>query len=434
MSSALAIAGITQVLKDLLNDGVINNITTNTGTTVTVTALPPDKIEDAGEQSQLNLYMYQATVNQGWRNEGLPVFNPRGERVSNPPLALDLHYLLSAYTGGAELHTEILLGYGMQLLHENTILTRDAINKSLSPPDDVDLDGLPPVLRALATTGLADQLEQITITPEALNADEISKLWTAFTTKYRPTAAYKVTVVLIQSVKSTRKAPPVQSRNIYVVPFKEPVVEAIEPVPAMGEPLLPQQLIFSESDLILKGKRLWNDAVTINISGVQFPVTGNGVTDTTLRLTLPAGLKAGLQSLQVIHPMAMGSPPAPHTGVGSRVQAFILSPLIIDNPITVGTTSGGKFKGAIKIKIKPMVTARQQVQLILNGLPPATGAYTFPYVAADLNAPPADELTIPVSNITPGTYLVRVQIDGAESPLETDSITGIYNSPAITIT
>lgn len=81
-----------------------------------------------------------------------------------------------------------------------------------------------------------------------------------------------------------------------------------------------------------------------------------------------------------------------------------------------------------------MVTARQQVQLILNGLPPATGAYTFPYVAADLNAPPADELTIPVSNITPGTYLVRVQIDGAESPLETDSITGIYNSPAITIT
>ncbi|HEX7755491.1 MAG TPA: Pvc16 family protein, partial [Niabella sp.] len=70
MSSALAIAGITQVLKDLLNDGVINNITTNTGTTVTVTALPPDKIEDAGEQSQLNLYMYQATVNQGWRNEG----------------------------------------------------------------------------------------------------------------------------------------------------------------------------------------------------------------------------------------------------------------------------------------------------------------------------------------------------------------------------
>ncbi|ANH80384.1 hypothetical protein A8C56_04765 [Niabella ginsenosidivorans] len=434
MSSALAIAGITQVLKDLLNDGIINNITTATGTTVTVTALPPDKIEDAGEQTQLNLYMYQATVNQGWRNEGLPVFTPRGDRVSNPPLALDLHYLLSAYTGGAELHTEILLGYGMQLLHENPVLTRDAINKSLSPPDHVDLDGLPPVLRALATTGLADQVEQITITPEVLNADEISKLWTAFTTKYRPTAAYKVTVVLIQSVKSTRKAPPVQSRNIYVIPFNEPVVEEIEPVPATGEPSLPQQLVFSESDLILKGKRLWNDTVMINISGIQFPVMGMGVTGTTIQLKLPEGLKAGLQSLQVIHPVAMGTPPAAHNGVCSKVQAFILSPLVIDNPIATGTAPEGKFKGSIKVKIKPMVTARQEVQLILNGLPPATGAYTFSYVAADKNGPPVDELTIPVSNVAPGTYLVRVQVDGAESPLETDNSTKTYNSPAITIT
>src|SRR5436190_21653580 len=102
MSSALAIAGVTQVLKDLLNDGVINNITTAVGAAVTVTSLPPDRIDTAGEGSQLNLYMYQATPNQGWRNEGFPSVTSAGDRTSNPPLALDLHYLLSAYSSGTQ--------------------------------------------------------------------------------------------------------------------------------------------------------------------------------------------------------------------------------------------------------------------------------------------------------------------------------------------
>src|ERR1043165_2338880 len=127
MSSALAIAGVTLCLKDLLNDGLINHdITGTTGVTVAVTSLPPDRIVIEDGQSQLNLFMYQTSFNQGWRNEGQPAFNSRGERISNPPLALDLHYLLTAY-GGAELHSEILLGYGMQLLHETPVLPRDAI-------------------------------------------------------------------------------------------------------------------------------------------------------------------------------------------------------------------------------------------------------------------------------------------------------------------
>ena len=49
----------------------------------------------------------------------------RGQRITNPPLALDLHYLLTAY-GIAELQAEVLLGYGMQLLHEHPVLGREA--------------------------------------------------------------------------------------------------------------------------------------------------------------------------------------------------------------------------------------------------------------------------------------------------------------------
>ena len=45
MSSALAIAGVTAVLRDLLNDGLINhNVSGLLGSTVTVSALPPDRV------------------------------------------------------------------------------------------------------------------------------------------------------------------------------------------------------------------------------------------------------------------------------------------------------------------------------------------------------------------------------------------------------
>ena len=135
MSSPLAIAGITQVLKDLLNDGLINHDITNfTGTTVNVTSVPPDRIDLTAEPTLLNIFMYQTTYNQGWRNDSLPSLNSRGERVNNPPLALDLHYLLTAYGGGVELHSEILLGYAMQLMHENPVLMRDSIRIALAPP------------------------------------------------------------------------------------------------------------------------------------------------------------------------------------------------------------------------------------------------------------------------------------------------------------
>jgi hypothetical protein len=110
MNTALRIATVTFVLRDLLHKG-LNDFNTSDATGVgnLVTANSPDKIDTltGGEQSQLNLFMYQATFNQGWRNVGLPSFNSNGSRVSNPPLAIDLHYLLTAY-GSQELHTDIL--------------------------------------------------------------------------------------------------------------------------------------------------------------------------------------------------------------------------------------------------------------------------------------------------------------------------------------
>jgi hypothetical protein len=149
MSNALALASVTAVLKDLLDNALVDHsVSGAVGGPVTVTALAPNRIKAGDdERTQLNLFLYHVTPNSGWRNEGLPSRNGRGDRLSNPPLALDLFYLLSAY-GKQAFECEILLGYAMQMLHETPVLSRDAIRKTLTPPSPVGGGILPPALGA----------------------------------------------------------------------------------------------------------------------------------------------------------------------------------------------------------------------------------------------------------------------------------------------
>ena len=124
MSNALAIAGVTAVLRDLLDSGLIDHeVTDAMGQGVTVSAVAPDTIRIEGTEArpQLNVFMHQATPNAALRNVDLPSRNRDGHRLSNPPLALDLHYLVTAY-GVSDLQAEVLLGYAMQLLHETPVL------------------------------------------------------------------------------------------------------------------------------------------------------------------------------------------------------------------------------------------------------------------------------------------------------------------------
>ena len=68
MSTALAIAGVTAVLRDLLNDGLINhNVSGQLGSSVTVSVLAPDRVVATGgsEASQINLFLYLVTPNPG---------------------------------------------------------------------------------------------------------------------------------------------------------------------------------------------------------------------------------------------------------------------------------------------------------------------------------------------------------------------------------
>lgn len=451
MSNALAIASVTAVLKDLINNGLIDHDLASAVGNVRVTAVAPDRIDTASpnQQSQINLFLYQVTSNPGWRNAGLPSRNSRGERVSNPPLALDLHYLLTAY-GALEFHSEILLGYGMQLLHETPVLARDAIRRSLAPPTPVGGGaGLPPELQVLFTSELAEQVEMIKISPENLNTEEISRMWTAFQSHYRPTAAYQVSVVLIESRLSTRSSLPVRARNVYVVPFSQPVIEQVKSQAGAGAPIVIGQPILAGHNLVLVGRQLRGEDTLVAIGGVEVTPAPGNIGDTQIIVQLPSTLRAGVNGVQVIHRRLMGTPPLPHRGVESNIAAFVLSPEIQDINVSNVQGSGTAPRSAdLTVTVEPAIGDTQRVVLLLNEFLPLASppqditddvaAYSFAISARTPLSPPegppgeSNVVTVHVSGVRAGTYLVRIQVDGAESPLGVDA-TGAYVSPLVTV-
>ncbi|HEY9631533.1 MAG TPA: DUF4255 domain-containing protein [Coleofasciculaceae cyanobacterium] len=416
MSNALALGAVSAVVKSLLeNDLIRRGLAAALGGTPTVTLLPPDAAQPGGNTAKpdrLNLFLYQTTPNAAWRNAGLPSRSGGGDRLTNPPLALDLHYLLTAYSQET-FHAEILLGYGMQLLHETPVLTRDAIRTALS---SLSAPGAPAAQRALAAADLAEQIEQIKITPEALSSEEMSRLWSGLQSPYRLTAAYQLSVVLIESHRATKSALPVRDRRLYVLPFHRPQIDAVSP----------QVLKVGESLTIL-GQNLKSDLVQVKFGGVA--VTPGAIEDSKIQVLLPAGLSAGVNAVQVVHLLDLqtGSPDEPHRGSESNVAAFIVTPEITGLPVPPLTVARGN---TLTLSVTPPVGADQQVALLLDSqaiaIPPRSGTTT--------------SLNFPIPNDFPvGTFLLRLQVDGAESALEVDEnpaspTFNLYMAPKVQVT
>jgi len=199
MSSALAIASVTAVLKNLLENGLAERgVTASIASDVLISTLPPDRIASgADERPQLNLFLYQISPNTGLRPANRLISKGEG-RQHNPPLALDLHYLLTAF-GAQDFHIDIVLGYAIQQMHQTSVLKQSALLaalKSLAPDDGHEVQ---PAIRAIGNSNLAQHIDEITICPQFLSSEEMSKLWSAFQARYRPSIAYKVSVVLIEA-------------------------------------------------------------------------------------------------------------------------------------------------------------------------------------------------------------------------------------------
>ncbi len=431
MSTALALAATTRVLSSVIDQAIQRaDASAVLGPPPYLTSKAPDQVETgAGEAARLSLFLYHVTYNQGWREAGLPSRNGAGVGVDRPPLALDLHYLLIAY-GDSEYVPQVLLGLGMQALHETPFLYRQQIASVFTPPPP-----LTPLDAALATADLGGQVEMVKVTPEPLTIEDLSKLWTSFGEKYRPSAAYAATVVLIESTATVQAGLPVLSRNLSVLPLRQPTITAVAPLHVPWASTL---------SLTLTGANLAGQGVAVvfdnNPTAPQAPQTaGPGGDEVTA--TVPA-LPAGLNTLRVVEQVAIGAPPAKNVAE-SNVALFFLQPVIRqgaappnDDLITVGPVDHSRTPPAtpVTVQVDPALTSTQKVQLLLNELAPPGGAVPLSFTFdADASQISANSVTFTTFGTRPGPYLLRVRVDAAESQLRTDPVTHAYAHPVVTL-
>jgi hypothetical protein len=434
VSNALAIASVSAVLTDLLRNGIIDADLPGHVGDVVVSTMPPDRVPapSGAEETRLNLFLYQLTPNAAWRNIGMPARNSRGERVGDPPLALDLHYLLTAY-GAQDYFAEILLGYAMQLLHETPVLGRDDVRTALTSSLTGTGTGLPPNLTNLANSGLADQVELIKLTPESLTTEEISRLWAAFQTSYRPTAAYCASVVLIETGKPTTAPLPVKAFTVKARTLQLPLIESIAASTGPGRP------IHADSTIVISGRNLQGDETRLRIGGAWITPPATQVTPTAITLDLGtlSGLRAGVLTVRVVHRELLGpSPQKPHVGFESNVMPFVLQPALTVGAVAMGAGShAGLRSGTVTLTVAPDVYPGQRLTILLNELLPlpipddaVARSYAIPVPPVSAQTP---TVVVGLTDIEVGTYLVRIEVDGAQSPLSPD--TGRWSSPTVVI-
>jgi hypothetical protein len=407
MSDYLAVAGVSAILKQTLIDALaVNGPSSILDMAKPVTVGPPDLVVTGSEEPvQLNLFMYYASQNPAFRNMCLPSVDSQGNKLSNPPLALNLHYLVSAY-GKNEFDAEIILGWAMQVFHENPIYSQSAIGNLLA---EMSGSSAPEVILLIQTT-LASQVESIKVTPESLSNEEIARLWMAFQTHYRTTTSYQVTVVLIQDTSTVKSNLPVQSRNILALAMPPPVLKNISPTnAAVGDMLT------------LTGSYFLGDKAIntmVQFDGMLPLVPAASVQDSCVRVKMPATLPAGVRGVRVVRQVSFGVSTDPHAGYSSNTLQFLYVPTITTPPpITAAVNT------TLALMVTPPVGREQQVALMVGDYSVALPARppSDPDFSSTLNFPiPPD---FPYST-PPAALPVRVQVDGAQSKLTLDQTLG----------
>lgn len=423
MSNALSIAAVTAVIKDLLENGLVSDAIATSIGDVIVTALPPDRISVGGdERPQLNLFLYQITQNRNadWVSgefRGKKTQSTLDRRSINPPLALNLHYLVTAY-GAKDFQAELLLGYAMHLLHKIPVMSQDIIETCLQNASKVSSSSaLSQALTLVSIPDLAKQIGQIKICTEFSSMEDTSKLWSSLQTNYRPSAAYQISTVCIDSNSENRS-------SAQLLPsFHEPILDQIIP------PAETDGKIVAGSTIVIRGKRLRSDNICIRIGGLEKVIVPKNVRDDQISLLLPSSLAAGMHSIQVVH-LVMGNPYAPADEIASNALAFVLHSTISATIDRVQPSDGDLYTAEITVKFTPPVAKGQRVILLLDRMSKDLSAnYMIPVATQGQTA---ESIVIPVQNIRAGNYLVRVQVAGAEGWLS-GCADGGYASQQVTI-
>ena len=398
MSNHLAIATVTATLQRNLQAVVQADVEG-----ARVTTVRPDGNGGGTPETGVNIFLYQVAPNAAWRNADLRTRFANDQMVKRPRAALDLFYLISFYGNETELEPQRLMGSVIRNLHSRAYLQQQMIEDTLTDSTFAYLSG----------SDLGDQTDLIKLLPLTYTTDELSRVWSVFfQVPYALSIGYQASIVIIESDDIPQQALPVRDRQFFTG-TNQPQVDHVLNLAGPRRPLT------LESTLLILGQRLKGDQTHIRIGDAL--ITPSSQTNNQVELplaTVEAGvLHPGTQSLQVLQYRQSRNG---HTQkLESNAAPFVLRPTVVDIT-TADLEDDGEdgFSGTLQVTVRPGLAPRQRAVLLLNERTTQTpAAYSFD--ASPINAA-TTTVSFSLREVKAGDYLLRIQIDGAESLLQVD--------------
>lgn len=386
MSNSLAIAAVTTTLRTLLFQGVRDELGSGS-----VTTRPLDKARGSNDGNQINLFLYHTAVSGAWRNMDMPHQTKPGE-TSQFPLALELYYLVTAYgENDNDIRSHQLLGRAMSVLHNHAMLNPLEI-EAATRPNALDSD--------LFGSDLHRQIERIRLVLLKLSFDEMSQIWRPFQVQYRISAAYQVSIVLIEGNTPAKAPLPVLRRGSE----DRGVVATASLPPSLLDVVLPHGKPSAELGdiLVIRGDRLDDANLTVRFRSVLSDTEIEVVplsprTASELRVQLPAATdtSAIAQWTSGIYTLA---------GVVRRPQ------------MPLWTTNDLPFALAPTVtQISPLTAPSGDVTLTITCIPPVRSTQRVTLLWGDREIPLESltpTLTFQIRDAQPGAYVIRLRVIG----------------------
>jgi hypothetical protein len=410
MSDFQALGGVSATLQKLLKDRMELPLGVSS-VQVTVSTPPQPQNPPAVEDSRVNLFLYRLVENGYLKNQDL-IGDGHPGAYGHPPLSLDLHYLLTAYgtttDGDGDLVNENraqqLLGSAMRVLHDHSIIAEDLLDGSLQ-----------------------HQVEQLKLSLDPLNLEDLSKVWTALSLPFRLSAAYTASVVQIESRRPRRMPRPVTRRRVHVAPLRHPHITQVYRTPVAGEPVGDPRVRILDS-ITIQGVNFSASKSAVKIGSLDWVDLAPPVADTTIELAVPDDplLQPGPQVVQVRTErdtevvegaLDHGQVAEDHAVLTSNQAVFLLVPAITP-PVSIdpnGALLAVNGNRLFTEGLKSYVLVGDVAIEVRRSTPQDPVSWTDP-------GPHSVEVLLPALP-SGSTHLVRVRVNGAESIEENVELT-----------
>jgi len=416
MSNFLAVATVTAALSQVIRTAVTDDVS---GANVTVARPHSSSNGTTAEDPTVNLYLFQVVPNKSLSNNEYPTRNSIGDVTRRSQIALDLNYLLTFYGDESVLIPQRLLGSVLRTLNSRPILSKEVIRNTVTNSS----------FSYLSDSDLANAVESVKFSHMPFSLEELSKLWSVFLqTPYTLSVAFHGSVVLLDGLETAEPALPVRVSNIYVNPFRMPKIDRVESESGI------EGAIDATSTVLIYGTQLRGDITNVRIASVD--VLPSSISDTKVSVPLSSvpveNLRAGVQSIQIIHPLSIGTPAVAHPGVESSAAAMTILPIISSSAIAnVSDPDPEPRSATITLQLNPRVGKNQELRLLMNEvIDNEPQSYSF---VAKSRTTDGNSVEFVIKGVKVARYLLRVQVDGAMSQLTSNS-DGEFINPTLVIT